>query len=241
MDAGLFQNALSFYQWVKRVPGQATAFLYIRMAKCFQASGLDFKAEECYQTAIQIDGNNIEARIELARIYEALNQQEQAFIFVNDAMAIQARDETQAATPRKPRRRYRKKGASPVPVSLKPDQPIDQSFSSSKHSRVYKPLRLVDPAERLKEQNLRAQQLQNQYFTLRAEHEKMMAGDGASTQKWMAAAKDLTDDFRGFKTFYPFEKYKRFLGYAGESLVQASSDLTELADRLSRSLPPCPT
>jgi general transcription factor 3C polypeptide 3 (transcription factor C subunit 4) len=68
----------------------------------------------------------------------------------------------------------------------------------------------------------------------------MRSGDAASTEAWMDAARDLTDDFRGFKTFYPLDKYIRFLGYSGDSRIAAETpldiDLTAMAERLSRGL-----
>ena len=241
MAARLYQNALSFYQSVKRVPGLATASVYIQMAKCFKGNGLEFKAEECFQTAIQVDENNIEARIELAKMYEALNQQEQAFIFINEIIAINRREESQNISPRKPRRQYRKKGALPLPAPP-PESSNDQSFVSIKRPRTYKPRRLADPAERVKEETARADQLQRRYLTLQREYERMRVGDGTSTQKWMEAAKDLVDDFRGCKAFYPWDKFVRFLGYSRDARIQVEtpldSNLIAMADRLSQSLFP---
>lgn len=239
MAAGLYQNALSFYQALKRVPGLATASIYIQMAKCFQGNSLDFKAEEYFQKAIQLDDDNIEARVELAKMYEALNQQEQAFVFINEAILIEKRNQPQTLTPPKPRRRYRKKGDPPRP----PPQPTQEpSFMTIKRPRTYKPSKLTDPTERQKEANDRAQQLQCQYLTLKIEREGMRRGDTFSTQKWMDAAKELTDDFRGFKGFYPWDKFAKFLGYnkdvRGQMENSISSQLTNMADKLSQSLSP---
>jgi general transcription factor 3C polypeptide 3 (transcription factor C subunit 4) len=34
--------------------------------------------------------------------------------------------------------------------------------------------------------------------------------------EWMAAAKDLVDEFRSFREFYPWDKYLKFLGVGND-------------------------
>lgn len=247
MEASLHQNALSFYQWVKRAHGQATASVYIKMAKCFQASGLEFKAEECLQTALQIDEDNIEARVELAQIYEASNQKAPAATLIKEAMDIEARNKAPAAPTRKYRKRDRDKkekaenGAAAESSPPKLDPLTDQSFLTTKRPKTsYKPRQPLEPADLSKERNSTALGLQGSYSALRTEHEKMIAGDAASTRRWMEAAQTLTSEFRGFKPFYPSEKYFRFTGYTGDHAEHAKtpidSGLVEMADRLSQSM-----
>jgi len=80
------------------------------MGRCFQRDELQVQAEECFQTAIQLDENNIEARMELAKMYESLNEQEQAFIYVNEVMSIK---NGQNAKPVKQRKRGPRKAKEP--------------------------------------------------------------------------------------------------------------------------------
>jgi general transcription factor 3C polypeptide 3 (transcription factor C subunit 4) len=109
----------------------------------------------------------------------------------------------------------------------------------TKATRAYKPRRLADPTEKQKEENARAEQLQGQYCTMLNEHEGMRSGNIRATADWMEAARDLTDDFRSFKLFYPWDKYIKFLGYSSgtraHAETQLDSDLTDMAERLSRS------
>jgi general transcription factor 3C polypeptide 3 (transcription factor C subunit 4) len=225
LEAGFNQNALVFYQPLKQIPGLANdASLYVQMGKCFLNEQLDLPAEECLQTAIQLDRDHIEARMLLARFYEKLNEQEQAFIYVNEVLSLRRSKHPSSSQDNKTSGSLHK----------------GQSFMPSKGPRsCYKPRRLADPNERLKEEKARAEQLQSQYYTLRRAHLQMTGGDEGSTDVWMDAARDLTDDFRGFKPFYPWDKYVRFLGYTGDTRLQAEtpldSDLTAMADRLSRS------
>lgn len=233
LELDLFQHALTFYQALKRHPSLVTPSLYVEMGKCFHGSRLDFKAEDCFQMAIQIDQVNIDARMGLANLYEQMGEQEQAFIYVNEVMSIKrAQNQTVRLRPGPKPGSKRLKFSDLVPKPELPAMPTGR--------RAYKPLRLADPVEKLKEEVARAEQLQSQYYAMRVELQGMRDGDAKSKSAWMEAARDLTDDFRSFKTFYPWDKYVKFLGYSDGTRAMAETpldtDLTEMADRLSRSL-----
>jgi general transcription factor 3C polypeptide 3 (transcription factor C subunit 4) len=206
------------------------------MGKCFQGSGLGFKAEDCFQMAIQMDDDNVEARMELAKMYEHLGEQEQAFIYVNEVMSIKRSQNTRY---RPGRKLGRKQDRIDGPQEGSNETKSDLSMMPTRIPRTYKPRRLADPAEKLKDETARAEQLQSQYYIMRKEHQGMRNGDGRATNDWMDAARDLTDDFRSFKLFYPWDKYVKFLGYTGGTRALAEtpldSDLTAMAERLSRS------
>ena len=250
MEASLPQNALSFYQWVKRADGQATAYVYIQMAKCFLANGLEFKAEECLRSALQVDEDNIEARVELAKIYEASNQRAPAAALIKEAMDIEAKNKAPPPPTRKYRKRDRdrKERKARELLGLPPESspPQLESLENTNFLNIKRPKnpprrrQHLEYAEVMKEQTTRTLGLQGSYSAIRTDHEKMLAGDTASTRRWMEAAKTLTDEFRGFKPFYPVEKYVRFTGYSGEHLEHAhtpiGSGLVEMADRLSQSM-----
>ena len=237
LEAGLYQDSLAFYLALKRHPSLVTPSLYIAMGKCFLGDRLDFKAEDCFQTAIQMDDDNIEARMELAKMYELVGEQEQAFIYVNEVMSIKRSQNTRLRPGQKlGRRRARIDG----PPSEPSEPQTDGSIMDNRVPRTYKTRRLAAPAEKQIQEAARAEQLQAQYYTMRTEHEGMRHGEARATNEWMDAARDLTDDFRSFKAFYPWDKYVKFLGYTGGSRAQAEtsldSDLTAMAERLSRSL-----
>lgn len=227
-EASLYQRALEFYQPLELLPEQVDASLHVQMGKCYLGLKSNNQAEECFQTAIQVDDTEIEARMQLARLYEELNEQQQAFIFVNEVISL---------------RRYKRPPATPPGLNAEELPEVQPLMSSTVPRALYMPRRLADPAERRKEEQARAEQLQTQYSIMRKEHDKMRAGNTTSLDLWMEAAKELIDDFRGFKTFYPWDKYVRFLGYTGDARLQAETaldtDLTAMADRLSQSpLPP---
>jgi general transcription factor 3C polypeptide 3 (transcription factor C subunit 4) len=230
-DSGFHQQALIFYQALHQTGKQTDPSLHLRMGKCYLAQKLNTQAEEFFQLAIQLDECNIDARVQLAKMYEDLNEQEQAFIYVSEIMKIRRMRDSEK------RRRVGAEGLSNNDDFYMP--------TKLKRKTCYAPRRLVDPSERQKQESLRAERLQEQFAVMRLEQNGMRAGQEGPTLAWMEAAQDLIEDFRGFKTFYPWDKYVHFLGYAGVAQAQAQTgatpldaDLAAMADRLSHSIQP---
>jgi general transcription factor 3C polypeptide 3 (transcription factor C subunit 4) len=228
-DSGFHQQALIFYQALHQTGKQTDPSLHLRMGKCYLAQKLNTQAEEFFQLAIQLDECNIDARVQLAKMYEDLNEQEQAFIYVSEIMKIRRMRDSE---------KWRRVGAEGHSNN-------DDFYMPTKLKRKtrYTPRRLVDPSERQKQESLRAERLQEQFAVMRLEQNGMRAGQEGPTLAWMEAAQDLIEDFRGFKTFYPWDKYVHFLGYAGVAQAQAQTgatpldaDLAAMADRLSHSI-----
>lgn len=226
-QTSLHKHALTFYEPLKQVPEHATGSLHLEMGKSYLAEELKQQAEESFLTALQVEDSNIEARVRLAKLYEASGEQEQAFIYVNEVISMSRKPVEKA-----PRKRPR---VVDGPLAEEPSfMPTRTAMS------YYKPRRLVDPVERQKEESIRDEHLQHQYYTLNKRHKLMIEGDPRATAEWMGAAKDLIDDFRSIKSFYPWDKYVRFLGYSANSRqhekTPLDNDLTSMAERLSKSL-----
>jgi general transcription factor 3C polypeptide 3 (transcription factor C subunit 4) len=230
-DFDFHQRALTFYQALHRTREQNDPSLYLQMGKCYLAQKLNTQAEEFFQLAIQRDENNIEARVQLAKMYEDLNEQEQAFIYVSEIMKIRRTRDLE---------KRQQLGAGGLGNN-------DDFYMSTKIRRKtdYTPQRFVDPAERQRQESLRAERLQEQFTVMRLEQNGMRAGQEGPTLAWMEAAQDLIEEFRSFKTFYPWDKYVHFLGYPGAAQAQAQTgatpldaDLAAMADRLSHSIQP---
>lgn len=207
------------------------------MGYCFLGRKLQQQAEECFQTAIQVDENNIEARMELAKMYENLNEQEQAFIYVNEMIIIQ----NQTVKPVLRRKRDRREPRTEEQRSAQPDDSSGQSSDDEEPSTKpssYKRRRLADPEGKVEEEKNRTDHLQRQYRTIWREHEGMRNGDREATRAWMTAARELTNEFRSVRSFYPYDSYIQFLGYktheasAGE--VTLDDELSTMAERLSQ-------
>lgn len=234
MELGLYQNAITFFQQLKRVPELATPSLYMRMAKCFQSHGLDFKAEEYFQLAIKVDKDNTNARMALANMYERLGQKEQAFVYVNEVIAIKKKLQEIAAASTPPKR-GKKRG-----VPREPSVEETEAILTFKKKQPTRYRERSSSAEQMKEEINRTTVIQTQREIVRVELEGMRAGDTDSTYKWMDAAKDMIDDFRGFKVFYPWDKIARFLGYTKyfrePQEAPVDPNLTAMATRLAQSI-----
>ncbi len=231
---------MEFYEPLTDIPEEATADLYLQLAHCFKGQKLQAQAEKYFQTTIQLDENNIEARMELAKMYESLGEQEQAFIYVNEVMMIQNRQSAQPMKQRKRGRRPKVDESAPVQSKETSGHGSDDEGAALMKEHRHKKQRLADPVAKMEEEASRAEQLQCQYRTLRSQHEAMLNGNPEAAQVWMKAARDLTDDFRGVRSFYPFEKYVHFVGYKKkESRAGADVPLDEataMAERLSQRL-----
>lgn len=227
-EFGFYRQALTFYEALHRIREKTDPSLFLQMGKCYLSQKLNIQAEEFFQAAIQLEETNIDARVQLAKMYEDLNEQEQAFIYVTEIMKIRrARDLEQ--------RKALGRSLGTNDVTSMP--------AKTRRKTHYKPRRLVDPAERQRQESIRAECLQEQYTVMRLEQNGMRSGQEGATLTWMEAAHDLIEDFRSFKTFYPWDKYVHFLGYTGSAQTQAhtgatplDADLAAMADRLSHSI-----
>jgi general transcription factor 3C polypeptide 3 (transcription factor C subunit 4) len=215
---------------LKDVSNQEDATLHLQMGKCYLRGKHNREAEESFQMAITIDQDNIDARVQLAKMYEDLDEQEQAFIYVNEIMNLRR------AQSSKKRHHQPSDGMPVINNTLMPHTARSKSY--------YKPKRLINAEERQRQETATAERLQEQFSIMRLERNGMRAGEAGPTMAWMEAAADLIEDFRGFKTFYPWDKYARFLGYtAGAARDQPQTgatpldaDLAEMANRISSSV-----
>jgi general transcription factor 3C polypeptide 3 (transcription factor C subunit 4) len=160
-------------------------------------------------------------------LFESLNEQEQAFIQLNEIIKL--------------RRRIEQRHSESSRLAALGSHGSTRSASGARNS-LRNPRRLADATERQKQENLIVARLQDQYTVMRLQHHAMRAGVADAVNAWMEAAQELVEDFRSFKRFYPWDKYVRFLGYTkvsgDQSRTGATSldvDLAAMADRLSNS------
>lgn len=228
-EVGRYDDAMKFYQPVRQFPEEVDAQLLVQMGRCFLRLSEDLKAAQSFKQAIEIDGGDVDARMELARMYEKSKQPEKAFSYVTEIIQVKK--------------------------TLRPETKLQRLKVSENNQRSATREANLAPRKAAKERALRlaraptsqidkddivltAEYLQSRYQLLKSEQSAMRDGVEASTLSWMEAARALTEDFRSFKTFYPWDKYIRFLGYSGNVRVQAEtsldSDLTAMAERLSK-------
>jgi general transcription factor 3C polypeptide 3 (transcription factor C subunit 4) len=90
-DESLHGDALKFYLKSKHLSEEIDGTLLVQMGRCFLHVQDDQQAEECFREAVELDGEDIDPRIELARMYERLGKPEQAFHHLNEVMLLRRR------------------------------------------------------------------------------------------------------------------------------------------------------
>jgi general transcription factor 3C polypeptide 3 (transcription factor C subunit 4) len=231
----LFDKALSFFEPLTELPEYSDSTLLVKIGRCLLRTQKQAHAEQTFQDAIELDDNNIEARMELAKILEAKNELHKALNLVNEVMLL---------------RRGRYKGHADDDDDYDDgDEDHSREEGKEKVKRAPRPRVPREPKEPGVEKQVKAnkrlmilskgEELINHYQVFRSEQEGMKSGNSVATTAWLEAAKALTDDFRSCKAFYPWDKYIKFMGYSGDSVLHAATpldaDLTAIADRLSKS------
>ncbi|POR38447.1 Transcription factor tau subunit sfc4 [Tolypocladium paradoxum] len=245
--------AVRYYEVLRALPGEPDPATLLQLGRCYLALGEQPVAEECFLGAIDADEDSIDARIELANMYEKAREDEEALILAAEAMALrEAQDQPSTGGPsvegslaaaqpvesdrgptqrRKPRVRANDKAAKPRDGPKKPVIP-----------RRYRPKRLAGADKRLQDEQARAVKLSHQYEAVRDLKRQILAGRSDLIPAWMATSKDLVDDFRSLKRFYTWDKYLHFLGSKGPlqhpGAEQQDSELSQMYERLSRSIAP---
>ncbi|KAK4457364.1 hypothetical protein QBC42DRAFT_279316 [Cladorrhinum samala] len=236
------QRYLSLYRHIAETTGDLAldADYLVCQGRYNIAIGDKSAAEECFIAAIEDDEDHIEARVQLAKMYEGEEEQEgreEAYLLVHEAMNLEARKGIRLGLLSKRRGRrgpYGPRKGGP----RKPRKPRDPN----KKSR-YVPRRLIN-AEKRRQQELEMTAEATKNFALMKELEgAALLGDDQAKTGWMKAAKELVDDFRSYKQFYPWDKYIKFLGYVteegGQSAVPARNmKLRAMEERLRQNLAP---
>lgn len=240
--------AIRYFEMLRAIPGDLDAMLLLQLGRCHLANGEQSIAEEYFLTAIEIDEASIDARIELANMYEKAKEDEEALILAAEAIAIRkALDHPLDGEVR----RARSQGyILPTQLEINPRQRqtrIGARAHTSKRGitssrsvlpRRYRPKRLAGPDQRRQDDQARAIKLSHQYEAVRGLKQEIVAGRDDLVHTWMASSKELIDDFRSLKRFYTWDKYLHFIGQKPslerQPYDQTSNELSQLYERLAR-------
>ncbi len=100
-EKGKYELALRFYEPLWDVPDALDANALLRAGRCHLSLGDKRQAEECFTAAIDADELNyqpcIDARLELARMYEVAKEDREAYILVSEAIKLQEAQEEEEA------------------------------------------------------------------------------------------------------------------------------------------------
>ena len=211
------------------------AQLYLQMASCYRGLGRAAEAEQCYLTITRNDDHNREARIELAKMYEAIGMPEKAFSYVNEVLYLERQEPDERPFKR------RRTGIGDISAGkLDSFLPPSQSYrgNTTKSQTVH-----VNGEKREERERLLENAVRMQYIRLQALEDHMQFGDENATEEWIEAANSMVDDFRSAKVFYPWDRYLKFLGYsratrgrAPKSGSDVIADMEAMGERLQASI-----
>jgi len=203
------------------------------MATCYRAIGLVAEAEDCYQTIIEHDEENVDARLQLAKMFEELGMPEQAFTYVTEVMLLGR----QHMDPSK--KVINAAGAATAGAESTIPTMLAHRISRPGARKLKINLSIAEKAdlERTRDDTIRILHLR--FLELR---EAMLAGDEDSTIQWLDATRGLILDFKSNKLFYPWDKYIKFQGYSkearGKSLKPRTSEAIDQMEAMAERLQP---
>lgn len=242
---------IQYLEILRSIPGDPDATLLLQLGRCYLAAGEQSASEEFFLAAIDADEESIEARIELANMYERAKEDEEALILAAEAMALQeAQDPTfglgnEAAGPSQghPVTRPLHRSLPPLRPSNRPQKetgPADSRRLMGKPMipRRYRPKRLAGPDKRRVDEEARAVKLSRQFDVVRNFKHQINAGHQELVPAWMASSAELFNDFRSLKRFYTWDKYLLFLdprrNLEHSQATQPVSELSQMYERLTR-------
>lgn len=222
LGARNFEDAVRFYTPLQLVESHEDVQFLFNLARCYVEIGLMTEAEESYETIIQRDERNIEARIQLAKMYEALNRPNEAVQYVNEVLALERQNSGNQSKTKRP---SGSNGGTVLDSFLPPSLHKDGVSRRQQTNNVNK-------GERRKREEHRKETVRIQYIRLQAFQERMKSGDEDATTEWMEAAKTMIEDFRTARVFYPWDRYIKFTGYSREARARALKPGTDVASAL---------
>ncbi|KAB8262030.1 hypothetical protein BDV32DRAFT_157729 [Aspergillus pseudonomiae] len=248
-DVGLFEDALRFYMPLQQTEEYADVSFFMAVGDCFRNLDKLEDAENCYLTVAEHDARNIESRVQLAKLYEAIGMSEQALKYVNEAVLL-GRQETRGNRRRKDTRLEQlvmefklAEGEIGAPglSSVAPDSVGNDVTAPSLTTKSAAVLGRKDSVEA---ENERTESIQFLYTKLQQLQSRVKAGELEATEDWLDIADALLREFRSNRFFYPLQRNVMFLGYSREAQKKAGKtksqtimeEMQEMAGRLHESL-----
>lgn len=257
-EAEQYDQALSLYVPLEEIEEYATPQLVMSMGKCLHGLGDFEQAETAYQTVIDSDVANLDARIALAEVYEATGKRREALQLVTDVMRIRrenerektvvgarsATEELQQQSQPEDERKETNSSGEVVPSFI----PNTEGHRTGRPGRRPNPTSRakVTRSERIEAEAQAAITVQAKLKRLRQYQEGLRKGNPVAVAEWLQAASELVDMFTNIKAFFPSDKQKVFKGFfvitkkrAGRQTI--NDKLKGMASRLQESLNQAPT
>lgn len=245
-------KALRYFEPLRNIPEYLDATALYHTGMCYLETGDKRQAEQCFTAALDFEeqtmDTRINARYELAKMYEAARQNAEAYILVNEALNLEKDREGSSAESSggaeradggrdKPKPKRKKAQGDPIvrPAARKPKEKkagiVARKPREPAVPRRTRPLVFALDEDRRLEEDRRSEYLAEKWRIIREERDNSNEGPGDT---WLSAAKDLVDDFRSFKAFYPWDRYLTHLGLMEEEASPSSMNplLLKMAQRL---------
>ncbi|KAL2840316.1 hypothetical protein BJX68DRAFT_187224 [Aspergillus pseudodeflectus] len=231
-EAEMLEEALSFYTPIQYTDEYADVGYFMAMGDCCRLLGKLEDAENCYLTVADYDARNIESRVQLAKLYEAIGMTEQALKYVNDAVLL-GRQETRSHRRRKDTRLEElAREFKSVDISAEPEAEDQEGRPADAG-----PAALLGTKSGAEGESERTENMQFLFRKLLQLEPTMQAGDGEATEDWLDIADALLREFRANRAFYPLQRNVVFLGYTNRTGKKTLLDeMQEMAGRLQESL-----
>lgn len=231
---------------LRELSGEPDAAVLLQLGRCYLASGETPAAEDCFLSAIQVDPDSIEPRIELANMYEKAKEAEEALILAAEAMALRGArrgggdsHDSHGDLDYRARRRPQARRRSAARGGDGSTSTRDAHAQRPVVPRRYRPKRLGAPDQRRREEQAHAVKLSRQYETVRDLKQQIQNGRDDLMDTWLQSSQELVDDFRSLKQFYSWDKYLKFLRSKSSFQEPAQglpeNELFQMYERLTRS------
>ncbi|KZF24968.1 TPR-like protein [Xylona heveae TC161] len=229
-----YVEALRFYELLQQVDGYGDTPYWMALGHCYRVAGLNSEAEQCYQVVVEDEPENIDARVQLAKMFEELGMSEQAMIYVNQVITLGRKDMER-------RKDHGLDQGQPLYTmgSLISKFPTQRPATPAKKSTPS-----TSAAQRQEREKVREANVKHWFHILQSHEVAMREGDEDALREWMIAANRLVQDFRSCKVFYPWDKYVKFFGYSVDARKkalrprtnEAMEEVEAMAGRLQASL-----
>lgn len=229
----MFEQALRYYEPLRFTEEYADIGFFLAIGDCAFACGRNQEAASYYMTVVENDSSNLQARVNLAKLYEELGDKERALYFVNQAVLL-GREEAGG-------RRRKGKRDRRIANLAREFQGTNEQLIRNVAPRVSNVLAQRDVSAPETDRPAHAQYLYSKMNELRP---AMRAGDENATEDWLDIADALLRDFRSNRAFYPLQKNMAFLGYTRDTQKKGGKkkednvmdEMQEMAGRLQESL-----
>lgn len=208
------EDAIKYLESARSAAEEPDEELTLALGQCYTYLGKYPEAIRLLESVLEIDGQNINARMLLAELYEEIGETKRAFAFVSEVIRIRKYSGTIGPSPY---RQGRRKG-------------VDRD---SIEGRTSKPQALTKE-EKEELDRMRGQAVRETYRTLKVVEDSMKHGLEGSIDAWMQAALALIADFRNTRVFYPLDKFHKFLGYSKEARKALYGSKADQDDYLAR-------